>query len=115
MPKTVLSTTAHSATSRVTWNACRACSVVRASMTGWTPSPKVRQTISPTGSTSSRNRYASATKRSVHLATTRPPALDQVERDQDQERHDEQRGRDGRRRVRVVAFDPPEDVDGRDL
>ena len=56
MPKTVFSTTAQPATMKVTWNACRAPSVVSAFHTGPMPFSNVRQKTRPTGITSRKAR-----------------------------------------------------------
>src|SRR5207253_717251 len=115
MPNTVLATTAHTATLRVTSIACTAEGVLNAWKNGPRPWLKVRQAISPTGSTSRNSRYSNATTRKGYLATAASPPLHQVQGGQDDERDDEQRRRHGRGRGGLVALDPAVDVERGDL
>src|SRR5207248_7271809 len=114
-PNTVFAATAHSATTTVTRNACSASGVDSDPMNGPRPWPKVRHSTSPTGRTSRNSRYARATTRRDHLATPRPPAVRQVEREQQHQGDHEQDRRHRGGAGPVVALDLPGDVDRRDL
>src|SRR4051794_32073745 len=108
-PKMVFAITVKTATCAVTLKAGSAEGVVSDSTTGAMPSWKVVQQMRPTGRTSRKSRYTRATVRSPYLATTGPPALEQVEGDEHDQRDHEEHGGDGGRPRHVVALDLAED------
>src|SRR5688572_6528082 len=114
-PKNVFAITAMTPTCRVTLNACSALGCIRESHTGPTPSANVRQKTRPSGRMSRNARYSSAAPRKAYLATTQPPALDDVKRDDDDQGQHEQHGGFRRGAHRVVRLDLAEDVHGGDL
>src|SRR5215212_539896 len=116
IPKTVLALTATAAISRVIHRACKAAGSVTDCQTAPRPFWKVRAKTMLTGKTSSSARQPSARTRKVILAVmTRPPAVDQAQPEQYEQRDRKQHDGDRRGARRLSALYLPEDVDGGDL
>src|SRR3954447_9508235 len=116
IPKIVLSGTATTATSRVSFSACTASGFETAAQNGCHPCSNARQKISPTGATRITARYASDVRRIPCLTVMASrPAAERADREEDTERDHEQQHRERSRAGRVVAVEPLEHVEGRDL
>src|SRR6476469_294272 len=111
MPKIVLSGTATSAISSVSFSANTANGLVIAAQNGCHPCSNARQKINPTGATRITTRYASEVMRIEYL-TVMPsrPAAERTDRQQDTERDREQQHRKRGRAGRVAAVEPLEHV-----
>src|SRR6266576_5767267 len=115
-PKIVLSGTATAAISTVSFSANTANGLEIAAQNGCHPCSNARQKISTTGATRITARYASDVRR-IPCLTVMPsrPAAEGADRKEDTERDHEQQHRERSRAGRVVAVEPLEHVEGRDL
>src|SRR5437868_3171574 len=115
-PKIVLSGTATSAISSVSFRAWTANGLEIAAQNGCHPCSNARQKISATGATRITARYASEVIRIEYLAIMAGRvAAERADSKQDTERDREQQHGERRRTWRVAAIEPLEHVQGCDL
>src|SRR5205807_6919935 len=115
-PKIVLSGTATSAISSVSFRAWTANGLEIAAQNGCHPCSNARQKISATGATRITERYASEVTRIEYLAIMAGRvAAKGADRQEHTERDHEQQHRERSRAGRVVAREPLEQVQGCDL
>src|SRR4051794_27942633 len=115
-PKIVLSGTATSAISSVSFSAKTANGLEIAAQNGCHPCSNARQKIRATGATRITARYASDVTRIEYLAVmTGRPAAERADRKEDAERDHEQQQRERGCAGRVITVEPLEHVQRRDL